>query len=136
MRGLNAQFQFTSVVADQLGGLPVWKLGGGWKPAALVRLLPNQKDVIARGRTPDLTRLASQLPDSVTLFLGQEDCFPFRIDYLRSAPNGSPRCLMELEFFELNFTGPIDSGEFIFPPGNLPISDRTGEFVRSLGEAE
>ena len=34
MRGLNAQFEFTSVVADQLGGLPVWKLSGGWKPAA------------------------------------------------------------------------------------------------------
>ena len=29
MRGLNAQFEFTSAVADQLGGLP-WKLSGGW----------------------------------------------------------------------------------------------------------
>ena len=86
MRGLNAQFEFTSVVADQLGGLPVWKLSGGWKPAQLARLLPNQKEAIEKGRPPDLTRLPGHLPDSVTLFLGQEDCFPFRIDYLRSVP--------------------------------------------------
>ncbi len=82
----------------------------------------------------DLTRLPSHLPDSVTIFLGQEDCFPFRIDYLRSVPKSSPRCLMGLEFVELNFDGPIDSGLFLFTPGNLEISDRTEEFVRSLGK--
>jgi hypothetical protein len=134
MRGLNAQFEFTSVVADQLAGLPVWKLSGRWRPAQLARLLPKQKEAIEKGRPLDLTRLPGHLPDSVTLFLGQEDCFPFRIDYLRSVPKSSPRCLLGLEFFELNFTGPIDSGQFLFTPGNLEISDRTEEFVRSLGE--
>ena len=69
----------------------------------------------------------------MTLFLGQKDCFPFRIDYLRRVPNAPPRCVMGLEFFELNFDGPIDSGEFLFTPGNLNIIDRTEEFVRSLG---
>ena len=134
MRGLNAQFEFTSVTADQLGGLPVWKLSGGWKPAKLARLLPKQKEAIEKGRPLDLTRLPAQVPDSVTLFLGQEDCFPFRIDYLRGVPKSSPRCLMGLEFFELNFDGPIDSGQFLFTPGgNLEPLDRTEEFVRSLG---
>ena len=113
MRGLNAHFEFTSVVADRLGGLPVWKLDGRWKPADLVRLLPGQKEIIEKGRTPDLTRLPIHLPDSVTLFLGQDDCFPFRVDYLRSVPKSSPRRLLNLEFFELNFNGPIDSGQFI-----------------------
>ena len=132
MRALNSRFEFTSVVADQLGGLPVWKLGGGWKPAQLARLLPNQAEAMRKGRPPDLTALPAQLPDSVTLFLGQEDCFPFRIDYLRSVPKSSPRRLMGLEFFELNFNGPIDSGQFLFTPGTLEIMDRTEEFVRSL----
>jgi hypothetical protein len=134
MRGLNSQFEFTSVVAEQLDGLPVWKLSGGWKPAQLARLLPNQKDAIEKGRTPDLTRLPAHLPDSVTLYLGQEDCFPFRIDYLRSVPKASPRRLMGLEFFNLNFNGPIDSSQFLFTPGNVNITDRTDEFVHSLGE--
>ncbi|MEI8371213.1 MAG: hypothetical protein WCJ35_00095 [Planctomycetota bacterium] len=133
IRGLNAQFEFTSVVADQLGGLPVWKLSGGWKPAQLVRLLPNQKEAIEKSRPLDLTRLPGHLPDGVSLFLGQEDCFPYRIDYLRSAPKSSPRRLVGLEFFELNFNGPIDSGQFLFTPGSLEIIDRTEEFVRSLG---
>ena len=43
---------------------------------------------------------------------------------------------MGLEFFELNFNGPIDSGQFLFTPGNLEIIDRTEEFVRSLGEGD
>jgi hypothetical protein len=134
MRGLNSRFEFTSVVADQLGGLPVWKLSGGWKPAQLARFLPNQKEAIEKGRSLDLSRLPGHLPDSVALFLGQEDCFPFRIDYLRSVPKSSPRRLMGLEFFELNFNGPIDSGQFLFTPGSLEIIDRTEEFVRSIGE--
>ncbi len=133
IRGLNARFEFTSVTADQLGGLPVWKLSGGWKSAELARLLPKQKDAIEKGRLPDLAGLPGQLPDNVTLFLGQEDCFPFRIDYLRSVPRSSPRCLMGLEFFELNFNGPIDASQFLFTPCNLDIIDCTEEFVRSLG---
>jgi hypothetical protein len=128
MRGLNAQFEFTSVVADQLAGVPVWKLSGGWKPAQLARLLPGQKEAIEKGRKLDLTRLPAQLPDSVTVFL-RDDLFPFRIDYLRSLPN---RCLIRLEFSDLNFDGPIDSGQF-FVPGNLESVDRTDEFIRSLG---
>jgi hypothetical protein len=135
MRGLNSTFAFTSVVPGQLGSEPVWKLEGGWKPAQLARLLPKQKEAIEKGRTPDLTRLPAHLPDSVALFLGQKDCFPFRIDYLRSVPRSSPRCLIGLEFFELNFSGPIDSSQFLsLTPGNLQIIDRTEEFVRSLGE--
>ena len=69
----------------------------------------------------------------MTLYLGRDDFFPFRIDYLRSVPRSSPRCLIRLEFSELNFNGPIDSGQFLFTPGNLESVDRTEEFVRSLG---
>jgi len=134
MRGLNSRFEFTSVVADQLGGLPVWRLEGGWRPAELVRILPDQKGAIEKGRTPDFTRLPGHLPDSVTLFLGRDDCFPFRIDYLRSVPKSSPRRLMGLEFFELNFNGPIDASQFIFAPTNLEVKDRTDEFIRGIGE--
>ena len=116
LRGLNSHFEFTTVVADQLGGLPVWKLNGGWRPDQLARLLPNEKEAIANGRKPDTAHLLAHLPDSVALYLGQEDCFPFRIDYLRSVPKSSPHLLLGLEFFELNFNGPIDSGQFLFAP--------------------
>ena len=52
MRGLNAQFDFDTVVADQLGGLPVWKLSGQWKPEQLAKILPGQKEAIEKGRPP------------------------------------------------------------------------------------
>ena len=138
MRSLNATFDFSSVVADQLDGLPVWKLGGGWKPAQLDRIF--QTEAGKKGRPPDLTRLPRHLPDSVVLYLGQEDCFPFRIDYLRSVPRSPPRRLMGLEFFELNFNGPIDSGQFLFTPPvphekgkELGIEDITERFIGDLG---
>ena len=134
VRGLNQRFQFTTVVADQLGGLPVWKLSGGWRPQQLARVLPLQKEALEKGRAPDWSRAPNQVPDSVMLFLAQDDCFPCRIDYLRSESMSGPRHLMSLEFFELSFTGPIDSSQFLFtPPYDLEIIDRTEEFVRSLG---
>jgi hypothetical protein len=133
MRGINSRFEFTSVVADQLSGLPVWKVSGGWTRPRLIGLMPEQKEAILSGHPPDLTHLPAHVPDTVVVFLGQEDCFPFRIDYLRGVPKSSPRLLMGVEFFELNFNGPIDSGQFLFTPGNLRVNDQTEEFVRTLG---
>jgi hypothetical protein len=132
VRGLNAEFEFTSVVAEQLRGLPVWRLTGGWRRAQVVKLLPDQKEAIEKGRLVDLTRLPKHLPDSVVLFLGQDDCFPYRIDYFRGVPRASPQRLLGVEFFDLNFNGPIDSGQFLFTPGSQEISDRTDEFIRRI----
>jgi hypothetical protein len=132
VRGLNAEFEFTSVVAEQLRGLPVWRLTGEWRRAQLLKLLPDQKEAIEKGHLVDLTRLPHQLPDSVVLFLGQDDSFPYRIDYFRGVPRAEPWRPMGLEFFELNFNGPIDSGQFLFTPGSQEISDRTDEFIRRL----
>jgi hypothetical protein len=128
MRGLNARFEFTSVVVDQLAGLPVWKLSGKWRDAQLAKLLPDQKRAIENKRPFDLSRLPDHLPDGVTLYLGQGDCFPFRIDYLRGGGK-SLRCLMGLEFWDLNFNGPIDPGQFLYAPSSLEIYDRTDEFI-------
>jgi hypothetical protein len=133
IRGVNERFEFTSAAAEQLDGLPVWKLSGKWRDAQLAKLLPDQKRAIEKNRPFDLTRLPEHLPDSVTVYLGQADCFPFRIDYLRGTGK-SQRCLMSLEFRDLNFNGPIDSGQFVFPPpGNLDIYDRTDQFIEAIG---
>ncbi len=140
MHGLIAQFQFTTVTADQLGGLPVWKVSGGWKPAELARLMPKQKEAIEAGKPADLSKLPTYVPDSLTIYLGQEDCFPFRVDYYRKQPKSlahmegnEVHTLLSVELYELNFNGPIDSGKFLFTPGTLEFSDRTDEFVHSLG---
>jgi hypothetical protein len=133
MRGLNARFDFTSVQGDVEEGMPVWKLTGVWKAEVLARLLPDQKDAVAKGRSYDTSRLSARLPDGVVIFLRQHDYFPLRIDYCRGASKSAPRCLLSLKFKDVSFNGPIESSQFLFTPGSLEYSDRTDEFVRSLG---
>ena len=112
---------------------PVWKLTGGWKPAALARLLPAQAEAAAKGRPCDLTKLSARLPDSVSVYLRQSDYFPLRIDYCRGGSKSAPKCLVGLRFSDVNLNGPIDSSQFLFSPQNLDYSDRTDDFVRGLG---
>jgi hypothetical protein len=133
MRGLNATFDFKSPEADDFDGTPVWKLGGAWKAKVLARLMPEQNAVVAKGRPYDVTRLPARLPDSVTIYVRQGDYFPLRIDYCRSVPKSPPRCLLSFKLGDVSFRGPIDSSQFLFPPSSLEYTDRTDEFVRSLG---
>jgi hypothetical protein len=39
---------------------------------------------------------------------------------------------MAIEFFEVNFAGPIDAGQFVYAPGSLEVSDQTETYLRSL----
>ncbi len=131
LRALNAQFEFTSALPDEQEESPVWKLTGAWKPQVLARLLPDQNDAAAKGRPFDTTRLPGRLPDGATIYLRQSDYFPLRIDYYRGNPKG-PQCLLSLKFGAVNFNGPIDSNQFLMPDIS-DYSDRTKEFIRSLG---
>jgi hypothetical protein len=132
VRGLNSQFVFAAALPDEVEGTPVWKLSGVWKPEVLGRLLPDQKDAGAKGRPFDPAKLAGHLPDAAIVYLRQSDYFPLRIDYHRYTGK-SPHRVLSIKFGELNFTAPIDSGQFLFTPGSLEYSDRTDDFVRSLG---
>jgi hypothetical protein len=134
MRGLNAQFEFATAEPDEVEGTPAWKLAGHWRPQVLARLLPDQNDAAAKGRPYDVRHLPGHLPDSVAIYLRQSDYFPLRIDYCRSASKAQQRCLVSLKFSDVNFRGPIDSGQFIFMPGSLDYTDRTDDFVRLLGQ--
>jgi hypothetical protein len=139
LRGLGAAFQFTSAQQGHVGELAVWKIEGGWRPEHLLKLLPKQKDRIEHQQPVDLTRLPEHLPDRVLLLLGQEDLFPYRIDYCRDAPpkkrggeTPSARTLLTVEFFEVAFNQPIPLEQFVYNPGTGEKSDRTEEFLQSL----
>ncbi|MGA2619253.1 MAG: hypothetical protein ABSF26_16720 [Thermoguttaceae bacterium] len=137
LRGLDATFQFTVAERGQLAGLPVWKLEGGWKPGYLVNFLPKQRKAIEEGKPVDLSRLPRYLPDRVIILLGQEDLFPYRIDYCRGgrgegADGRQGRSLTTLEFFEVNLNAPVDAGQFVYAPGALPVCDETEQYLQSL----
>ena len=116
LRGLDANFRFTTAelgrVKQPVKYLPVWKLEGGWRPAQLVRLLPQQKAAIEQGKPVDTTRLPKHLPDRVVLLLGQEDLFPYRIEYRRqvdkkeAGEGEETRSLVTMELYEVNLNAP------------------------------
>jgi hypothetical protein len=142
LRGIDAAFEFTAVESGHWGKekQPVWRFQGQWKRGQLVRLLPNQKETIEKGESPDLSKLAEHLPDQVVLLLRQEDLFPCRVEYRRTLPEkqilpGGPntRALVAMDLFEIHVGGRIDPSYFIYSPGDIEITDQTAAFLRSLG---
>ena len=142
LRGIDAAFEFTAAESGHWGKEKqlVWRLQGPWKRGRLVLMLPNQKEAIEKGESPDLGKLAEHLPDHVVLLLRQEDLFPCRVEYRRAlpekliSPGGSTsRALVALDLFEIQVNGRIDPSYFNYNPGDIEISDQTSVFLRSLG---
>jgi hypothetical protein len=155
LRNLNTAFDFQAAEPGQLtagaagrapGGqqLPVWRLRGAWKRERLASLLPSRKEDLDAGRPIDLAQLPPQLPESVVLYLGRDDLFPYRVEYYRSRPDpkgqgragGAAELIVTLELFEVAVNVPIDSNRFRYNPGNLDCVDRTQEFLQQLGLRE
>ena len=105
----------------------------------LVRLLPNQKDAIEHGKPVDATRLPKHLPDRVLLLIGQEDLFPYRIEYRRQvekkeAGGGEEsRAVVTMELYEVNLNAPVEPRRFLYNPGSMEPEDQTQAFLLSLG---
>jgi hypothetical protein len=138
LRGLQAAFDFSSAEQGHFGRLPVWRLQGQWKPDRLAKILPDQKAAIEAGRPPDLVKLPEHLPDRVVLMLGQDDLFPYRIEYRRGIPlkaggRDDSRALVTMELFDVKLNVPIDRNRFIYNRGTTDFSDQTESFISSLG---
>jgi hypothetical protein len=142
LRGLYASFDFSSVEAAHWGEQKqtVWRLRGRWKPDQLVKLLPDQQKAMQEGEPPDLSKLPPHLPDQVVLLLGQGDLFPHRIEYRRAAgkrisgpADPAGRLIVAMDLFQVVINSPQDPNRFFYNPGNLECSDRTDEFLESLG---
>jgi hypothetical protein len=136
LRGLNAAFDFEAGRQTRLRGLRAWQLVGRWKPDRLAELLPGPAERIAAGNRPDLAKLPEPLPHRVVLYLGTDDRFPYRVEYLReSSGEEGPRekLIVGIDFFEVKLNDPIDASRFIYQPGTLEFTDRTDEFLQSLG---
>ncbi len=137
LSGVEQRFEFSkaqkSVLADQSSELPVWQLRGTWKPELLLKLLPSQATAIRGGASADLSELPAELPHSVQLLLGQDDLFPYRIDFLRQdTETGEQIAIMTLELFDVEIGGVVDPRPFTYKPGDQEVTDRTQEFINKL----
>jgi hypothetical protein len=140
LRSLNTAFDFQSVDQTTLHQVRAWRLTGVWKPAKLALLLPDQVEAVQTGKPADLSKLAAHLPDHVVLFLGQEDGFPYQIEYRRKSQADGARpdssTIVRILFYEVNFDVPIATESFVYRPGDLEPADDTRAFLQSLTAAE
>jgi hypothetical protein len=145
---LSAHFEFlppqpmrwtpTPPIAGLPESVPVFAVVGHWRPESLAILLPEQKP----GQ-----KLPERLPQEVLILFGQNDLFPYRIEYRPALTPpvmpGQPIApfqlgrnpLVLLELSEVAFDVPIAAGQFDFSPGDAEWDDRTAEAVEAMRQA-
>jgi hypothetical protein len=147
--GLQRSFRFTSVQADRLDApstghegvdsLQVWVATGSWRPEALSVLSASLANDAAQGKAVSVSKQAQQAPDEVSIYVGQDDLFPYRIEFRRRAEKGRGAAsaagaetvpIMQLAFFEVRLNGPIDANQFVYDHN---AEDKTGDVIKSLG---
>lgn len=143
LRRLWATGDFPPPLPAQLQGMRVWKLQGTWKQSFLAAVLPDQRAAAEKGRPFDLTKVpvSVQIPDTIVVYLGQEDLFPYRIEFGRSRAVKSadfpaaqaPGPLVQIQFLEVSVNVPIDPVQFNYNPGNLTPTDLTEPYLLSHG---
>ena len=103
----------------------------------LARILPEQKKLIESAEPIDLSKLPEHLPNQVLLLLGEDDLFPYRIEYRRTvdpdAASPSSRPVVTMQLFEVVTDAPIPPHRFHYNPGEMEYEDETEQFLKSLG---
>jgi hypothetical protein len=91
----------------------------------------------AQGRPAHVSKQAQQAPDEVAIYVGQDELFPYRIEFLRRAEKGGAGeggaktvPIMQLVFFEVRLNAPIDAEQFKYDHN---AEDITGNVIKSLG---
>lgn len=128
--GLVDQFEFAGLEQTSVQSIPMWVVSGAWNRTRLVQFLPQQQAAIEAGQGVDLSKLPPHVPDRVSVVIGQDDLFPYRIEYTRG--EGDKRhVLLLLEFFNVRIGEPIDDQRFQYhPPPDLEIVDVTDDFLK------
>ena len=138
---LGQSFRFTRAQAEQLDTVPVWIVFGTWKPEVLAPISPDLAKQATEGKPLDLKKLPPQMPEEVVLYLGQDDLFPYRIEYRRRptkqgrgagdvAREAMP--ILTVELYEVRLNSPIDARQFAYQPGSLEVLDTTDHVLKSL----
>lgn len=133
-------FDFDAAAADELDGVPVWKLSGKWQGEPLAALVPALGEAPRGGRAKQ-SDLPEPVPSRVVLLVGRDDLFPYRWEYWRRGPSDAAGKALEqplavMEWYEVQLDGPIDRRAFNYRPGDLEVYDQTSSFLRSLGLGE
>ncbi len=118
---------------------PAWKVEGRWRPDRLARAVPDHKEANEQGRGVALEDLPEHLPNSVVLFLGKDDLFPYSIRFYRlkgSTANvkasRSDTPMVRINMTKVRFNQRIQAALFVYKPG-LKHTDQTEQLLEKLG---
>lgn len=125
MENLAAKYQFGPPRAAKLGTIQGWQLEGNWRTEGA----PGEKPAPP----------AEGVPRRVVITLGQEDHFPYRIEFQRlekkksdeEGPTWLP--LLTIEFFDIETGAAIDPLQFFYKPDNQQVIDSTDVYIRKFG---
>lgn len=135
---LDSNFDFQPPRPAVLQEEKVWVLEGRLHSEKVTELLINEKEQFHEGDPPSLQSLLPHLPAGVVLLLGQEDLFPYRIEYHREPPGlTDARPIVVMQFFDVRLGGKIDPLVFSYQPNDvdkIEITDRTQEYVQRMGK--
>jgi len=146
--GLRKYIKFDQKEEAVLDGTKVWKLHGNWKSRqGLVG--PDARPVNPIGALPPF------IPMDVTLYLGKEDGWPYKLilqgksptilqDTRHMGPDGKligakssiekvPRTVITLVYSDVKLNGTINVGQFAFQaPANATVDDSTEALIKGL----
>ncbi len=131
------RFEFATPVAEELDGMPVWKVEGAWNREHLAALLPGKAEAIRSPAGIAAADLPEGLPWSVRLSVGRRDLFPFRIEWLaipgpRPVAASTPDVVTVFELYDVRIGEPVDATAFVYKPATDGLIDITDQFLRNL----
>ncbi|PHR97939.1 MAG: hypothetical protein COA78_26830 [Blastopirellula sp.] len=141
------RFDFAEVESGQVNQRPVWILRGKLNQASLARILKDES-IDWVGNTKQLSQfnrwelLPHHLPHQVVIAIGQDDLFPYRIDFRRFTSEGKTKLaqlatnsaspLVSISLSSVKLDQPIDSAKFDTPLDIDHWKDDTVRYISSL----
>lgn len=138
LRSLRATFDFRSAEPGRWGHdkRPVWRVIGTWHNAS-TPVAPTGNEGAAQQPGPlPLASLPNHVPTTVVLLLGQNDMFPYRIEYRRDDGSESSaarlgRLLVSTDFHSVNINVEIPPERFAYQPGDTDWADPTEAYAKA-----
>ncbi len=129
---ISRAFRFETVEPSRLGDLDMLILRGRWEPSVLASLVPAAIPAMEKGEAVDPSKLPEHLPDRVSLYLGKDDLFPYRIVYDRRMKN-NVKPMITLELYEVAVNTAADSRQFIYNPATSAFHKATDQYLSRRG---
>ena len=120
----NYAFTSCSVVQDNQTKIPYYVVVGTWKPERFPIQDLVSDNVIKWDAVPP------EIPDTVKVYFGLNDLFPYRIYYYRNV-KGAQTLISKLNFYDVSFDVRLNIKQFGFSPSDSIMSvDITDRYLK------